>query len=139
MQATTSPTHDRGIGTSDRAHNKLDDYSGPNSPMGSKKEPFLLQIEINTVEDLVEHQAFQTEPICQNHKDTHMNIYVVGIDQDQSEFEGVEPNSMVKGTERFEEVYLLTSFNKNISVFFLHEKQYLYNISIDNKEMACSR
>ena len=34
---------------------------------------------------------------------------------------------------------MITSFNKNISAFLLHEKQYLYNLSIDNKEMACSR
>lgn len=41
--------------------------------------------------------------------------------------------------ERFDDVFLLSSFQKNISVFNLHEKQYLYNLSIDNKEMACSR
>lgn len=55
-----------------------------------------------------------------------MNIFVV-------------PSSTPMPGEVKEEVYLLTSFNKNISVFLCHEKQYLYNISIDNKEMACSR
>lgn len=55
-----------------------------------------------------------------------MNIFVVPCEES-------EP------VKEKEEVYLLTSFNKNISVFLCHEKQYLYNISINNKEMACSR
>lgn len=76
---TSSPTHDRGMNTTDRER-KVDDYSGHNSPIASKKEPFLLQIEIPSVEALIEHQNFKTDVICQNHKDTHMNIFVANID-----------------------------------------------------------
>jgi hypothetical protein len=64
-----------------------------------------------------------------------MNIFVVPHDE---RFTELDPHYNEKG-EKYEDVYLLTSFNKNISVFLCHEKQYLYNISIDNKEMACSR
>lgn len=93
-----------------------------------------MQIEISSIEELVEHQNFKSDTICQNHKDTHMNIFIVANEtQDNENFD-----SEAKG-EKPEEVYLLTSFNKNISVFLCHEKQYLYNLSIDNKEMACSR
>ena len=55
-----------------------------------------------------------------------MNIFVV-------------PGSESHSPKERDEVYLLTSYNKNVSVFQCHDKQYLYNLSIENREMACSR
>jgi hypothetical protein len=60
-----------------------------------------------------------------------MNVFLAGNMTESSNDPGAR--------HKQDEVYLVTSFNKNISVFLLFEKQYLYNLSIDNKEMACSR
>lgn len=77
------------------------------------------------------NQQSKTDSVCQNHKDTHINIFLAGNITENSDDPGLK--------HKHDEAYLVTSFNKNISVFLLFEKQYLYNLSIDNKEMACSR
>ncbi len=48
------------IGISERNN----EYSGMTSPIKFKGEPFLLQMEITSVDELVEHQAFKCETIC---------------------------------------------------------------------------
>jgi WD40 repeat protein len=102
------------------------------------------------MKDLIDHQTFKTEVVCQNHKDTHMNIFIVPPElssgdnnphlRELAEQTGQQVTQPPIGSaRRHEEVYLLTTYNKNISVFLLYEKLYLYNLMIDQKEMSCSR
>lgn len=84
--------------------------------------------------ELIEHQTFKTEFVCTNHKDTHMNIFVV-----PHELRRQPPPNADGYALPAEDVLLYTTYNKNISVFNLHAKELLYNLSIDQKEMSCSR
>ena len=93
---------------------------------------------------LIGHQNFEKEIICQNHKDTHMNIFIVPQElrsgdnnpylkelAEQTGSQIVHSQPAQAATHQREEVYLLTTYNKNISVFLLYEKLYLYNLMID--------
>lgn len=110
-----------------------------NDNSNNAHQPFLLQISINSVEELVKHaKNYDLKPvdICHNEKDCGIGIFHFGPNQ-HHHFDEPSLQQLVKNCP--EEILLLTSHQKNISVFECGSKNYMYELDIMKKEMSCSK
>jgi len=74
--------------------------------------------------------------ICHNEKDCGIGLFHFGPNQ-HHHFDEPALQQYVKNCP--EEILLLTSHQKNISVFECSTKEYKYELDIMKKEMSCSK